>query len=114
MSLVGIDLDVLGAGDTPRYQIRTRLDGTDYVLDFRFNSRREVWVMSITGLDGARILTGQTIVCGVELMRRAISGPPGRLFALSGNAGDFEPPGLTELGSRVNLVYITADDELLT
>ena len=45
---------------TPVYDLRTRLDGTDYVFDFRFANRRGVWVFGITGLDGARILVGQT------------------------------------------------------
>lgn len=111
MSLLTIP--TLTDGATTVYDQRVRLDGTDYLFDFRWNQRRAVWVFSITGLDGARILTGQTIVCGVPLLGRAVGGPPGRLLALAVSPTDFEAPGLTELGGRVSLIYLTEDDPLL-
>lgn len=98
---------------TPVFDARVRLDGTDYVFDFRFANRRGVWVFGITGLDGARILVGQTVVCGLPLLRRAIGGPPGQLFAFGSPISNLDPPGLTELGGRVSLTYYTADDPLL-
>jgi hypothetical protein len=98
---------------TQRYDFRVRLDEVDYLFDFLWNKRRACWVFSITGLDGARILTGQTVVVGLPLLRRAIGGPPGQLIAFSSPIDNYDLPGLTELGGRVRISYFTADDPLL-
>lgn len=98
---------------TPAYRQRTRLDGVDWVLDFVFNSRTGVWGLSVLAVDDVAALTGQAVVCGVPLLQRAVAGPPGQLWAVSADE-TFESPGLTELGGRVTLWYISADDALLT
>lgn len=97
---------------TPCYRQRTRLDEQDWILDFVWNGRRGTWQLGILDLAGAQVLTGQAIVCGLPLLRRAVGGPPGQLWAVSAD-GTLEGPGLTELGGRVTLLYISADDELL-
>jgi hypothetical protein len=92
---------------TPTYDIRTALDGVEYILTFAWNARRERWAFSINGLDGADILTGQTVSLGIPLGRRAVGGPPGVLMAIS-TSDDVETPSLTELGARVRLLYVEA------
>lgn len=92
---------------TEAYDQRTELDGTEYVLTFKFNRRRERWVMSIDTPGGVPILTGQTVSLGIPLNRRQVAGPPGILLAVSEN-GDLTPPGLTDLGGRVKLLYADA------
>lgn len=89
---------------TLAYDQTVELEGVTYRFAFRFNVRRECWTFSIRGLDDTPILTGQVVSLSIPLNRRAVGGPPGRLFAIS-TAGD-EPPGLLDLGGRVRLVYV--------
>lgn len=97
---------------TQAYRQRTRLDGSDWILDFVYNERRGRWAMSILDQDSNPVLTGQPIVCGVQLLRRAVGGPPGELVCVY--AGEKPTaPGLTELGGRCTLWYLSADDALL-
>ncbi len=103
-----IFLDTLTDG-TPAYDQRTELDGVEYLLTFRFNSRRDRWSFSITGLDGAPILTGATVSLFIPLNRRAVGGPPGVFIALP-ESDTTDPPGLLELGTRVKLLYLSAED----
>ncbi len=97
---------------TTSYRERVRLEGEDWLFDFVFNARRERWSVSILSLDGASVLTGQPVVCGLPLLQRAQGGPPGQLSAISSD-GTFEAPGLRELGNRVGLFYVSSDDLLL-
>jgi hypothetical protein len=96
---------------TPAYRQRARLDGEDWILDFVFNTRTGLWCMGILALDGTVCLRGQGVVCNVPLLRRAVSGPPGQMWAISADGGA-EAPGLLELGARVTLFYASADDPL--
>ncbi len=101
-----IEFDTLTDGQTA-YDQRTELDGVEYLLTFRWNARRERWTLSIDGLDGTSILTGQTVSLYVPLNRRAVGGPPGVLLAVPEDAST-DPPGLLDLGARVKLQYWTA------
>lgn len=92
---------------TEAYDQRTQLEGTEYLFSFRYNLRRELWTFSIQALDGADILTGQTVHVGIVLNRRAVGGPPGVFIAVSETA-DISSPTLHELGQRVKLYYLTA------
>lgn len=92
---------------TEAYDQRTQLEGTEYLFRFRYNLRRELWTFSIEALDGTPILTGQTVVLGVPLNRRAVGGPPGVFIAI-GETDSLDPPMLEELGARVKLCYLTA------
>lgn len=92
---------------TQTYDHRAEIEGVEYILTFAWNARRDRWAFSITGLDGVPVLTGQTVSIGVPLNRRAVNGPPGVFMAVTVSA-DVEPPGLTELGGRVSLLYIEA------
>jgi hypothetical protein len=92
---------------TVTYDHRADIEGTEYLLTFQWNARRERWTFSINGLDGADILTGQTVSLGIPLNRRAVGGPPG-VFMATSTSDDVAPPGLTELGARVRLLYVEA------
>lgn len=92
---------------TENYDLRTQLEGTDYLFLFRYTLRRELWTFSIQSPDGTDILSGQAVHVGIPLNRRAIGGPPGLFFAIS-ETDDLTSPGFDELGSRVKLCYLTA------
>ena len=94
---------------TEAYDRRIQLEGVEYSFEFRFNFRRELWSFTIRALDGTPLLTGQSVHVGIVLNRRAVGGPPGALVAIS-ETDDIDPPGLSELGQRVKLCYVTADE----
>lgn len=91
------------------YDQRVQLEGVDYTFQFRYNLRRELWSFSIVALDGTPLLTGQSVNVGIPLNRRAVGGPPGLLMAIS-ETENINPPSLLELGDRVKLCYLTADE----
>jgi len=93
---------------TTAYDQRTELDGEEWLLTFRWNSRIDRWFLSITALDGTPVLTGVQVGLDVPLNRRAVGGPPGPIFATSFSGDD--PPGLLDLGDRVRLFYLEAAD----
>lgn len=99
---------------TVAYRQRTRLgigsEAQDWIIDFRWNARTSVWQFSILDLESTPVLTGQAVACGLNLLKRAVGGPGGQIFALSSDGG-VEPPGLLELGDRVLLFY--SDDGAL-
>lgn len=101
-------IDTLTDG-TLAYEQRTELDGTDYVLAFQWDSRRERWLMSIRSIDTEDLLTGQVVSPYIPLNRRAVGGPPGEFRAIPTD-GTYEPVGLTDLGARVQLWYVPADE----
>lgn len=94
---------------TVTYDERVEIEGVEYILSFAWNVRRERWAFSVNGLDDTPILTGQTVSLGIPLNRRAVAGPPGVFMAVS-NTDNSDPPGLTELGERVSLMYLEAAD----
>lgn len=100
-------VDTLTDGTTA-YDQRVELDGEEYLLRFRWNSRIDRWFLSIDGLDGVPRLTGAAVSLGIPLNRRAVNGPPGAFIALS-ESGD-DSPGLLDLGGRVKLYYVSPDD----
>lgn len=96
------------------YTQTTNLDGTDYVLTFRYNQRERCYYLSIGTPQGTSIIEGIKVVCNYALLAayNPAGRPPGELVALtSGQAGD-APPDLGELGedARVTLCYLSATD----
>lgn len=100
-------IDTLTDGTTA-YDQRVELDGEEWLISFRWNSRIDRWFFSIDGLDGVPRLTGAAVSLNVPLSRRAVNGPLGEFIALS-ESGD-DPPGLLDLGARVKLYYLEAAD----
>lgn len=97
------------SGDAPFYEMTVPLDGTDYLLSFRYSSREACWYFSIALNDGTLLAAGVKIVCNRSLLGRFadVRLPPGMLIATTGT-NDASLPGLDELGidRRVTLVYI--------
>jgi hypothetical protein len=102
----------------PFYQQETTLEGRSYLLTFRFNTRANKWFLDIADESGSPIAEGDTIVANWPLFRKVVDSrlPPGMLLALDRSHDDpaegfkrlYTAPGLTELGTRVQLVYLTA------
>lgn len=102
--------------DDPFYSQITDLDGTDYLLEFRYSQRENAWYFSVSLSDETRLVSGVKVVCGVFLLDRFpdVRLPPGQLIALP-NGTDDSLPGMNELGPdrRVTLIYLDAEEMAL-
>jgi hypothetical protein len=97
--------------DLEAYSFVANLDGTNYLLAFRFNSRSALWAMDISTAAGTPILSGipvQTNVALTERFRWNPAMPPGSFIPIdtSGNNGD---AGRDDLGNNVVLLYQEAN-----
>jgi hypothetical protein len=105
-----VSLLLIPTSDDAFYEQTTNLDGTDFVLRFRYNQRERATYLSILTPQGASVIEGVKVVCNYGLLEAY--NPPGRplgeLVALSSGA-DASPPDLGELGEdrRVALWYVS-------
>lgn len=110
--------------DLTNYEVTVELDGVDFDLRFLWNDRDETWYLTISETQSTTIdadtgekvplLAGVPVLIGVPLLRvlRGSVRPSGELVAYdTTNLG--RAPGLTDLGSRVQLFYVEAS-ELVT
>jgi len=91
----------------------TELDGTNYLLRFRYNTREASYYMDLAEEDGTDISVGCKVIVDVPLFSNCVKStkPPGKLIVLTSN-GDTTNPALGELGIglRCELWYYTASD----
>lgn len=92
--------------DLPHFDMQVTLDGVIYTLEFRWNRREGFWYMSLLHEDGTPLVLSMKFVidhpfaCRCRDSRR----PPGALIAVD-TSTQHRDPGLSDLGSRVLLVY---------
>lgn len=94
----------------------TTLDGTPYLLTFRYNGREACYYLDIDSVDGlTNFIKGLKIVVNFPLLAYTGVNPPGELLCVSTSPTNDSPPGIGELGDglRCQLVYIT-EAELFT
>lgn len=97
--------------DLTHYDMQVVLDGVTYGFEFRWNTREGAWYMHVFAEDGAPILYSVKVVVAFPLGAR-VTDPnmfPGRLIAYDTTNLDLNP-GIADLGDRVMLVYLSADD----
>jgi hypothetical protein len=92
--------------DLEYYTERVELDGVVFELTFSWNTREEVWMISVADADGVALASGVKIVVDWELFRSVSNAdmPEGIMMALDTSGAGLDP-GLTELGERVILLY---------
>jgi hypothetical protein len=91
----------------PLYTQRTILDGKEYLFTFDWQDRSERWYLSIHSINEEPLILGIKIVANWPLLRKFPKDgriPAGELVAVD-FAESGEPPGLLELGTRVQLHY---------
>lgn len=98
--------------ERPEGEVRKWLDGRLYAFRFRWNTREQVWVVSIFTAEGDPIVQGLAVVPGVNLLRQVVSAdaPPGALVAVD-TRGTGQRAGRDDLVRNVVvLVYLTAEE----
>lgn len=96
--------------DLPLYEIRTRLDGKQYLLTFDWIGRENRWRYSVS-FDGRVLLSSRKLICHIGLLDSKaydLDAPPGVLMAIDFSDRGGDPPGYADLGRRVRLVYFPA------
>lgn len=99
--------------DLANYTIRVTLTGREYELGLDYNGRLDRWYLTVKTADGAPIRAGMKVVCNWAVMRRTVSElrPPGDLIFTDTSAVFPDPPGYSELGRRVRLMYVERVEE---
>jgi hypothetical protein len=92
--------------DTEYYSKRVELDGVIYELTFAWNTREEVWMLSVADADGVALASGVKVVVDYQLFQSVSNAdmPAGTMMALDTSGAGLDP-GLKELGERVLLMY---------
>lgn len=99
----------------PEQPIEIVLDDVPYVLRARWNTRDNAWYFDAWEGDGTTpIAFGVKLVLGVRL-GRLYNHPlfQGGMFLID-DGGTGEDPGLSDLGSRVQLAHMTVADAILS
>ena|ERR1039457_2886039 len=93
------------------YSFHTQLDGTTFQFQFYWNDRQGAWFFNLLDAASNPLIMGRKIVLNLGMIGRfQIPGQPlGELIVLN-ISGINDPPGLTELGGRLQLVYLSVDD----
>lgn len=97
--------------DLPHYSFTVTLDGGTYGFRFWWNYSCSAWVMDLSDSNGDPIVTGVRVKVDWPLFARYADSrlPPGQLIAQD-TTGAQQDPGLEDLGSRVVLLYFTAEE----
>jgi hypothetical protein len=92
--------------DLQHYDMQVTLDGVIYTLELRWNRREGFWYMSLLLEDGTPLVLSLKLVLDHPLGCRCRDArrPPGALIAVDTSTQHLDP-GLSDLGSRVLLVY---------
>jgi hypothetical protein len=97
---------------TQAYSFHVDLEGITYGFDFSWNWMRSFWSVVIRDATGEALLS-QTLRTGNALLARfqAREGrlPPGEIIVFD-TSGQDKDPGLQDLGTRVQLIYLTAEE----
>ena len=95
------------------YNQITTLDGTDYILEFRFNARENVWYLIVSLTDSTVLAGGIKLVSNFPLLQKYADSrmPPGEMIVMAPSSDD-SPPGQFELGAglRCQLFYLSKSE----
>src|SRR6266404_1150818 len=95
---------------TQFYTQRVVLDGVAFVLQFSWNARDSSWYVLILDSSANPLLSRRLAVGSPLLGRFKIQGlPAGEIMAMDTSGQDLDA-GLTDLGGRVQLLYIPVAD----
>ena len=100
---------------TPFFTQRTKLDGRDYILSFKYSDRENRWYVDISDQDGELIVASVKLTLGTLLLGCVVDPrrPPGELMVI--HYPTYEPggsppedPGFEDFGRDTLLTYFDA------
>ena len=95
--------------DLTFFDVTAVLDGATYTLQFRWNVRLGAWFMQVRDDQDENVLVGDVrMVADYPLAGYQIGRQPAGVFVAVDTSGQGIDPGLTDLGNRVQLQYLTA------
>jgi uncharacterized protein DUF6983 len=98
----------------PFYTLRTRLDDSDYTLEFNYSPRAERYYLNLYSSEDVLLVAGLKLVPGVLLLRyyKYRDGMPQGELVVTATGADGSPPKLGELGRglRCELSYFTVEE----
>lgn len=94
--------------DTPHQSFRTTLDGVDFIVRLDYQERWDRWLLDLLTLDETVIIAGVRLMSQWLPLAGLVSPlrPAGSLYVYN-TAGD-DPPGFSDLGRHVKLIYFPA------
>lgn len=105
-------VEILELDPTQEYvETQFQLDGETFTFLVRWNERIDSWILSIYETDGTPIAVGRRITVGNFLFPWLVGSnrPSGQLMALDTKEEDVDP-GHDDMGTRVKLFYIDAEE----
>lgn len=97
--------------DASHFEQQAVLDDVTYTLEFRWNDRLSAWFMNVLDAEGVvSHIVGLRCVADYAVPQHLVDRSPPGLFVFvdtSAVIGEGEDPGFDDLGSRVQLYYIT-------
>lgn len=96
--------------DEPAFKLRTVLEDIELVLNLRWNSRQQRWILDIYSSDETALLLGLVLNINMELIRRfQIDGLPAGSLMLFRKTGQHIECDRDELGNQCALLYETSE-----
>lgn len=91
----------------PNYRFGTSLDGVQYTMDVRWNTRDEAWYLDVLAEDGTPIRRGIKVVLGSLLGGRCIDpGFPDGVMIVADLARLGRDASIADLGDRVTVFFV--------
>jgi hypothetical protein len=103
-------LEIPVSNDTSFYKFQIALEDAVYILEFRFNTRMDRWLMNILNESEEPILMGIPMLTGIPLINGFVvdGKPPGTFFCYD-ESGQSRNPDRETFGRDVKLVYIESE-----
>jgi len=97
----------------PYFSVDVELDTLNYVLEFAWNERASAWFVSMTTSGGDVIFSGRKLVLDWPLWFRVVDNRlPGGILLATDTSGVGLEAGVNDLGARVEVAYVTAEEVL--
>jgi hypothetical protein len=93
--------------ETAFYSMRVPLNGVEFLLAFKWNTREGAWYFTISDAAGVPIRSGVKVTLGPGLLRSCVDvrRPRGEFIAVD-TTGQGQEAGFTDLGDRVLLTFV--------
>lgn len=95
----------------PQQVLSATLSGQTYQCTFRWRSRVSAWFMDLADAAGNAIVLGRRVSSGGFPLAGCVATarPPGAIVVVDSDGANVDP-GETDLGARVQVVYMTPDE----